>query len=59
MSLLADQSGSPMAEELKWSLWCGGGGSAGVCRHSHAFALCLLLGDRAGDEADPAAGEQC
>lgn len=59
MSCLADQSSSPVAEELKWCVQCGGGGSAGVHGHGHAFALCLLLGDGAGDEADPAAGEKC
>lgn len=58
MSQLADQSSSPVAEELKRSMQRGGGGSAGVRRRGYAFSLCLLLGDRAGNEADPAAGEQ-
>ena len=48
-----------MAEELKRRVQRGGGGSAGVRGRGHAFALCLLLGDGAGDEADPAAGEKC
>lgn len=48
-----------MAEELKWCVRRGGGGSAGVRGHRHAFTLCLLFGDGAGDETDPAAGEKC
>lgn len=48
-----------MAEELNQCVRRGGGGGAGVRGQGHAFALCLLLGDRAGDEADPAAGEKC
>lgn len=59
VSGLADQSSSPVAEELKWRVQRGGGGGAGVHGHEHTFALCLLLGDGAGDEADPAAGEKC
>lgn len=58
MSHLSDQSSSPVAEELKRHVRRGGGGSAGVCGRGHALTLRLLLGDGAGDEADPTAGEK-
>lgn len=59
MFFLADPSSSPVAEELNRRVRRGGGRGAGVCGQGQPVALRLLLGDGAGDEADPAAGEKC
>lgn len=56
MSFLADPSSSPVAEKLNQHVWRGGGRGAGVRGQGQSVALRLLLGDGAGDEADPAAG---
>lgn len=59
MSFLADPSSSPVAEKLNGHVRCGGGRGAGVRGQGQSVALRLLLGDGAGDEADPAAGGKC